>query len=478
MTSLLNDVPRHLHRQKKLEARGGKEEPVSVAIVRKLYDIQLELISNQGYKGKERKNRTMRPKDKRLMADVQNFFTPRHYDEVVEERGTKTVCAYPFCGNTVDESNCGGKPRNFKVSLRFGKIINTEGRHLFCSNYCFRTSGALRSTLSKVSPQTRNDLLALVRKERQDARDGADPVKVGESMLGSLRIVEKFPSGGGGMPAPPPILLKGDAHTLIDGYRATTSWTADDGASSSASRSQDDELVLVGFTTVKDTLFNKWYSDMTKAFLINQMRYPVPGEDLSLLTHQRREALASMLCPRAHDAAHIAGLDSIATSALEDDIRELIWTFNLNEPIPSLTGEQRVEIVVLLLKELKKAPWQTNQGTSYVENTKPGDEGDDWLDDSSEDERDRGRQRETRPKSPPRPGTDGSPSKPQIIYPNFIIEERPEEHVQVDNKLLPMPGRAGARPLGRKAKKRPKRSLRDHVDSTGNNSLAYSVLDD
>eukprot|EP00945_MAST-04E_sp_MAST-4E-sp1_P004598 g4598.t1 len=423
MTSLLNDVPRHLHRQKKLEARGGKEEPVSVAIVRKLYDIQLELISNQGYKGKERKNRTMRPKDKRLMADVQNFFTPRHYDEVVEERGTKTVCAYPFCGNTVDESNCGGKPRNFKVSLRFGKIINTEGRHLFCSNYCFRTSGALRSTLSKVSPQIRNDLLALVRKERQDARDGADPVKVGESMLGSLRIVEKFP----------------------------------------ASRSQDDELVLVGFTTVKDTLFNKWYSDMTKAFLINQVRYPVPGEDLSLLTHQRREALASMLCPRAHDAAHIAGLDSIATSALEDDIRELIWTFNLNEPIPSLTGEQRVEIVVLLLKELKKAPWQTNQGTSYVENTKPGDEGDDWLDDSSEDERDRGRQRETRPKSPPRPGTDGSPSKPQIIYPNFIIEERPEEHVQVDNKLLPMPGRAGARPLGRKAKKRPKRSLRDHA---------------
>ena len=147
----------------------------------------------------------------------------------------------------------------------------------------------------------------------------------------------------------------------------------------------------------------------------------------------------------------------------------MIWTFKLNEPVPSLNGEQRVETVVLLLEELRKAPWQKGSETPHVENNVAIKKDDDWLDDSSDDE-------EVRKEGSSVSGFSFSTKRSKNPYPNFIIEERPEQNIHVHNTLLPMPGRAGARPLGKKTKNRTKRSLKDFVDHTGKNSLAYSVL--
>lgn len=401
--NVMDNVPRHLQRNYKRQARKG--EPLNVTIKRKVHQLQSELIS--------RKDKASKAAINSLLHRTVELLTPTLWDEVVEERAAEEICGNPFCAMTIPPLP--PVRRKFAISLKGkGRMVDVQGRDQFCSQKCWNRSRTLKSSLSKETPQLR----AL--KSRPAGNDmSAVPV----SAMKTLEIIERAHDAST-IPTPP-ILLTSDAYA-IDGYRpGTLMQRADKEHIPKKDTSQPvEEPVVIGISVPE--LIRHWYSDVTTAFLRNAVRIPLEGHFAEkTLFWQRVEMLSSMLCPYAFDAAIAVGggCTTVDRATLEDDMRVLIGTFTLAAPVPPLSLKQRREAALIMMTDLAEAGWQIEREARF--NQLAGD----GLEVGADC---------------PHSSDDG-----EILFPS-IVKGASAENVCQTSKRLPLPGRAGAVALGRK----------------------------
>ena len=407
------------------------------------------------------------------MQMVVGMFTPTLWDDIVEERSVAEICGYPFCVNKIESLKT--KRRKYGVSLRKAKLLNIEGRDSFCSGNCWKASSVLRSSLSEVSPQLRD--VSNICSEDQSSTPLTEATAEPSNLFDALKIIEHDVSEV--TPPVPPIVLRNE-HDMIEGYRiqmpvgvdvSTKSGAKTETAQKRSGSVDNDTGSDCTNMCIEDadsthlrmkSLVNHWYTDVTRSFLRNSVRVPLRGRDSSELFQQRAKVLHQMLCQNRHIITNL----KIDSAAIYDDISCMIATFALSSSVPALQSDEVEEVLKILLNDLALAAWQNercigsvgNVGISVgisdnVRGTGAGEMADGNKALRSESNR-------NSPMSYPTV-FDGSPK--EVIH-------RPK----INAKLYNVPGRAGAKPLG-KSKSNSSRKMRKLFSPDGKYPLGYGM---
>lgn len=225
------------------------------------------------------------------------------------------------------------------------------------------------------------------------------------------------------------------------------------------------------------SLFEAWCTDITHSFLRNSIRVPLKGRDSSQLFKQRSSALYEMLCQQKRIVTNL----NLDQATLNDDVRCMIATFQFNSSIPSLDYKEIQVMLGIMLKKLMSAAWQKERGENYSTNVNVIVK---FLDSdvSTVDKTDCKKSSNFIhdgayvhvKKSLINPPEENIQSK---TVPSVIYDGSKEEIVQIpkiNSHLYTIPGRAGAKPLGKKKVAR-NRKMKKITTPDGKYPLGYGI---
>ena len=448
------------------QTKRTRPEPKSVTILRKVHRTQ-QLLINRRLPLNQVECDVSGPD---LMQTVIGMFTPTLWDDIIEERSVAEICGYPFCVNKIRSLQT--KRRKYGVSLKKGKLLNIEGRDSFCSGNCWKASSVLRSSLSEVSPQLREvpNIPLKVEKSMPVNHATGDP----SNLLDALRIIEHDVSDV--TPPVPPIVLRNE-HDMIEGYRmrmpegvgySTKSDTKIQPSNVAGSSGSEGDRTNKSSEDADSTHFrmkslvNHWYTDVTRSFLRNSIRVPLRGRDSSELFHQRAKVLYQMLCQNRQIVTNL----KIDSAALDDDISCMIATFALSSSVPTLKSDEVEEVLKIILNDIASAAWQNESGINSVEKESISVS----LLNNTGNANARKMAVDIKTLR-----TEGNTKSPRS-YPTFF-DGSPKEVIctpKINAKLYNVPGRAGAKPLG-KSKPSTRRQMKKIFSPDGKYPLGYGL---
>ena len=205
---------------------------------------------------------------------------PCEYEEVVEERASAHLCAYPPCSNSTkshgsDSSQSSSK--KYHLSLKSQRVYDVTAAREFCSEKCFMSSEVYKKGLSdepfylrQMKPQraqavaapdeteatraTNSNSHASLSSSKENSSTHTTAVDTISNSITSLLIVEKSPSSLPPTQPPEPKSAQADALT-VEGYKPKSA-TAIQTASTAGAQMMKDALgmgkkteVLVEFET-------------------------------------------------------------------------------------------------------------------------------------------------------------------------------------------------------------------------------------
>ena len=128
---------------------------------RKLFFIQSKLLEDDNNQS-----------GKTFLLEAQQWFQPRHYIEIIEERSNEGRCGYPLCCNPIT------RPSNIsailKISYKEKRLYELGRSKLFCCGTCLQLSAVYEASLLETHPASRQVAIDFLLRSKENLQDTSD----------------------------------------------------------------------------------------------------------------------------------------------------------------------------------------------------------------------------------------------------------------------------------------------------------------
>ena len=136
-------------------------ESAAEILDRKLFFIQSKLLADDNNQS-----------SKTFLVEAQQWFQPRHYIEIIEERSNEGRCGYPLCCNAIRRPS--DISAILKISYKEKRLYELGRSKLFCCGNCLQLSAVYQASLLESHPASRKVAIDFLSRSKENLHDNSD----------------------------------------------------------------------------------------------------------------------------------------------------------------------------------------------------------------------------------------------------------------------------------------------------------------